>query len=171
MQVYSNYKLLDHDGTVIAMGTQSEMFSFVKHHVPDGCYRIVGPDIKLHCLRKEGIVEPDPDGVCLEATTKTMSVAELLERSTAQPCDEVTPDNDKAQPSGGTKMRTRKRGPNVISQISVTYCDGSYLGSVELNADGHPWACVARDANPIEVLASLIVHISKTKTLAELDPE
>ena len=73
-----NYKLLDHTGKVIAMGTQDQMFSFLKHHVSDGRYRIVGHDLKLHCLRKDGFIAPDPDGVCLEARTKTITLGELL---------------------------------------------------------------------------------------------
>ena len=36
MKKSENYKLLDHAGKVIAMGTQAQIFSYVKHHVPDG---------------------------------------------------------------------------------------------------------------------------------------
>ena len=65
----NEYSLLDHQGKTIAMGTRDQMFSYVKHHVSDGRYRIVGPDLRLHCLRENGVVEPDQDGVCLEART------------------------------------------------------------------------------------------------------
>src|SRR5271167_1687246 len=65
MNANNDFRLLDLKGKTIAMGTKEQMFSYLKHHVPDGSYRIVGSDIKLHCLRKNGIVEPDPDGVCL----------------------------------------------------------------------------------------------------------
>ena len=79
MSEADNHKLLDHAGNVIAMGTKSQMFSFVKNHVPDGRYRIVGSDIKLHCLRKDGSVEPDPDGVCLQAEEKVIGIADFLD--------------------------------------------------------------------------------------------
>jgi hypothetical protein len=67
-----NYKLLNAHGKTIAMGTREQMFSMIKHHVPDGRYRIVGPEYKLHCLRKNGIVEGDPDGVCLTSNPDEM---------------------------------------------------------------------------------------------------
>lgn len=85
MNKSDNYKLLDHAGNVIAMGMKSLIFSFVKHHVPDGRYRIVGDDIKLHCLRQNGMVEPDPDGVCLEAKAERITVAELLNMVSSDP--------------------------------------------------------------------------------------
>ena len=62
----NDYKLFNNNGTTIAMGSRDQVFRFVKHHVPDGRYRIVGPEIKLHVVREKGIVGPDPDGVCLE---------------------------------------------------------------------------------------------------------
>ena len=91
-----NYKLFDQAGKVIAMGTKDQMFSFLKHHVPDGRYRIVGPDIKLHCLRKHGIVEPDPDGVCLEAKAERITIGELLNMVASDPPfgDEELEDDD-----------------------------------------------------------------------------
>ena len=96
MKASDNYKLLDNAGKVIAMGTQNRMFSFLKHHVPDGRYRIVGPDIKLHCLRKDGIVEPDPDGVCLEAKSKVIRIGDLLDMVQGDPskADEEPEDDD-----------------------------------------------------------------------------
>jgi hypothetical protein len=96
MNVNDNYKLLDHAGKTIAMGTRDQMFSYVKYHVPDGRYRIVGSDIKLHCLRKDGIVEPDPDGVQLEAKTKVISIADLLDMAASDPPypDEEGDDDD-----------------------------------------------------------------------------
>ena len=60
------YKFLNHSGNTIAMGSRDQVFRFVKHHVPNGRYRIVGPEMKLHVVRDKGIVGPDPDGVCLE---------------------------------------------------------------------------------------------------------
>jgi hypothetical protein len=88
------YQLLDQTGTTIAMGSQSQMFSFLKHHVPDGRYRIVGPDMKLHCLRTNGVVEPDPDGVCLKSRRATIN--DLLNMTVADPpyADETQGDHD-----------------------------------------------------------------------------
>ncbi len=57
-----DYKLLSTDGNTIARRSRDEVFRFVKHHVPDGRYRIVGPEMKLHVVREHGIVGPDPDG-------------------------------------------------------------------------------------------------------------
>jgi hypothetical protein len=74
----ADYELLDHSGKTIAMGTKDQIFSIVKHHVPDGRYRIVGKDLKVDCLRKDGIVEPDPDGVCLELKRVRVSHADIL---------------------------------------------------------------------------------------------
>jgi hypothetical protein len=78
MNVDDEYELLDHSGNTIAMGTKDQIFSIVKHHVPDGRYRIVGKNLKVHCVRKDGIVEPDPDGVCLEAKRIRVSLADIL---------------------------------------------------------------------------------------------
>ena len=83
MNANEDYRLLDHTGVTIAMGTQDQMFSYVKHHVPDGRYRIVGSDIKLHCLRKNGIVEPDLDGVQLEA--KRINLTDLADTIPTDP--------------------------------------------------------------------------------------
>ena len=65
-----DYKLLNASGKTIATGTRRQMFSMIKHDVPDGRYRIVGPKYKLHCLRRNGIVEEDPDGVCVSRISK-----------------------------------------------------------------------------------------------------
>ena len=83
MNAHEDYRLLDQTGSLIAMGTKDQMFSYVKHHVPDGRYRIVGIDLKLHCLRKDGIVEPDPDGVALEA--KVVNISDLLDMIAVDP--------------------------------------------------------------------------------------
>jgi len=63
-----DWKLIK-DGKPIAMGTQRQMCSMVKHHVPDGRYRLVGPTAKVHMIRENGNVGPDPDGVCLESVS------------------------------------------------------------------------------------------------------
>jgi|LSQX01.2.fsa_nt_gb hypothetical protein len=60
------YRLLSASGETIAIGTRDRIFRFVKHHVADGRYRIVGSEVKLHVVREQGIVGPDPDGVCLK---------------------------------------------------------------------------------------------------------
>ena len=73
------YKLLDSSGNTIAMGNRDQVFRFVKHHVPDGRYRIVGPEIKLHVVREKGIVGPDPDGVCLERSDVELKFLDTLE--------------------------------------------------------------------------------------------
>lgn len=69
----NEYSLLDHTGKTLAMGTQDQMFGHLKHHVSDGRYRVLGPDLRLHCLRIEGVVMPDPDGVCLERANCDLS--------------------------------------------------------------------------------------------------
>jgi hypothetical protein len=78
MNVNADYELLDQSGNTIAMGTKDQIFSIVKHHVPDGRYCIVGTDLKVHCIRKDGIVQPDPDGVCLQAKRIRVSLADIL---------------------------------------------------------------------------------------------
>jgi len=60
------YKLLDGGGKIIATGTENQIHAFLKHDAADGRYRITGPKYKIHCLRKDGIVVHDPDGVSLE---------------------------------------------------------------------------------------------------------
>jgi hypothetical protein len=52
------WKLLNNSGKPIAMGTQPQMFAFVKHHVPDGRYRLVGPTMKVHMIRKKATLVP-----------------------------------------------------------------------------------------------------------------
>jgi len=75
----NEYQLLDSTtGRTIAMGTKEQMFSFVKHHVPDGRYRLVGPDLKIHCVRQDGVVSPDPDGVVVEGK-EIQTVGQLIE--------------------------------------------------------------------------------------------
>jgi hypothetical protein len=74
------YVLYDKSRKIVAMGTESQMFSYVKHHVPDGRYRIEGPTLVLDCDRKDGIVGPCPDGVCLEKEEVQMTAEELLDK-------------------------------------------------------------------------------------------
>jgi len=61
-----DYRLLNASGETIAIGTRDQVFRFVKHHVADGRYRIVGSEVKLHVVREQGILSPDLDGVCLK---------------------------------------------------------------------------------------------------------
>jgi hypothetical protein len=69
------YKLLSQTGKLIAIGTWDEILRFVKHHVADGRYRIVCSELRMHVLRKNGIVSADPDGVCLQRSSdKTSSI-------------------------------------------------------------------------------------------------
>ena len=63
---HDEYQLVNDQDQTVAMGTRDLMFRFLKHHVPDGRYRIVGPKLRLHCVRKDGVVDQDPDGVWLQ---------------------------------------------------------------------------------------------------------
>lgn len=84
MKTQDNYKVLSHAGKLIAMGTLGQMFSYVKYHVPDGRYRIVGPDLKLHCLRNGGFIQSDPDAVSLQSSTRPTGIAGLLHGAATQ---------------------------------------------------------------------------------------
>lgn len=64
MNSCNEYCLADINNKVIAMGSRKVIFSYVKHHVEDGRYRITGPELMVDCIRANGVVGPDPDGVC-----------------------------------------------------------------------------------------------------------
>lgn len=63
-----DYKLSESEsGTLLAVGSQRQMFSFVKHEVEDGAYCINGPDsFRLWCLRTNGDIGPDFRGYCTD---------------------------------------------------------------------------------------------------------
>jgi hypothetical protein len=72
------HKLLDVNGKTIGMGSFNQMGRMLKHHVPDGRYRIIGPRYRLHCIRRNGVIEPDPDGV--QSKVKHLStIGDLLQ--------------------------------------------------------------------------------------------
>lgn len=81
MNVSNEFQLIGSNGETIARGTRDQILSFIKHLAPDGRYRIVGNDLNLHCLCKDGIIEPDPDGVLFGSQMKDyedMTEAERL---------------------------------------------------------------------------------------------
>jgi hypothetical protein len=51
-------KLTNERGKAIAMGSRDQMFQYLKHHVGDGIYAIVGPNIDMVYYRDAGIVYP-----------------------------------------------------------------------------------------------------------------
>lgn len=74
-----DYNLLDATGKTVAIGSFDQMGRMLKHRVRDGRYSIVGPEYRLYCVRRNGVIEPDPDRVQLEAKT-IKTIGELFER-------------------------------------------------------------------------------------------
>jgi len=72
------HTLLDANGKTIGLGSFDQMGRMLKHHVPDGRYLITGPRYRLHCIRRNGVIEPDPDGV--QSKVKHLgTIGDLLE--------------------------------------------------------------------------------------------
>ncbi len=68
------YQLLDATGKAIAIVNKRQIFGYLKQIVPDGQYRIVPLEkvggYKIHCIKKDGVIVPDPDGVVLKGTRR-----------------------------------------------------------------------------------------------------
>jgi hypothetical protein len=54
----TNCKLTNEQDKTIAMGSRDQMLRYLKHHVDNGIYGIVGPDIDMVYYRDAGIVYP-----------------------------------------------------------------------------------------------------------------
>jgi hypothetical protein len=65
-----------YEGTVKrAEGTFDQVGAYLKHHVADGEYTIVGDTLWFECRRQNGVVEPTADGIC--ATLPSHLVREM----------------------------------------------------------------------------------------------
>ena len=59
------FQLQDSRFRTLSYGNRDYVSQFVKWQVTDGCYRIVGPELELYCIRRNGVVYPDPERVPL----------------------------------------------------------------------------------------------------------
>jgi hypothetical protein len=54
------FELQDAHFRTVAYGERDYVSQFVKHQATDGLYRIRGPMVEFYCVRRNGVVHPDP---------------------------------------------------------------------------------------------------------------
>ncbi len=59
------FELQDCRYSTVSYGNRETINHMVKHQMADGRYRIVGPQLELYCIRRNGVVYPDPERVPL----------------------------------------------------------------------------------------------------------
>lgn len=55
------FELQDANFRTVAFGAQEYVNQYVKYQAPDGLYRIRGPLMEFYCVRRHGVVHPDPE--------------------------------------------------------------------------------------------------------------
>jgi hypothetical protein len=63
----------DASGKPVCAGPERLVLGMLKHHLPDGDYRLIGPNLTIDCRRKDGLVGPVPNGLAVEVDVRKLS--------------------------------------------------------------------------------------------------
>jgi len=67
------FELQDAQFRTVAYGEKDYVSQFVKHQANDGLYRIRGPLVEFYCVRRNGVVHPDPEMAALGAPAVSLA--------------------------------------------------------------------------------------------------